>query len=132
MTDPNLDPGATPSEEKAAHTSLGDLLGDLLTHQMPAETDLAALADEELHPVGEHQVVRVEPVATLDDLVEPLGGQVGAVLVDLRTAVETGTDAVEGGHGVRCAVRGAQDAMEWGGAVGEARTGQVRTRVRAP
>ena len=41
---------------------LRDLLGHLLAHQVPAEADLAALADEELDPVREHQVVRVEPV----------------------------------------------------------------------
>ena len=55
---------------------LGHLLGDLLAHQVAAEADLAALADEELHGVGEHQVVRVEPVPALDDLVVPLGREV--------------------------------------------------------
>ena len=55
---------------------LGDLLGHLLAHQVPAEADLAALADEELDRVGEHQVVRVEPVPALDDLVVPLRRQV--------------------------------------------------------
>ena len=52
---------------------LRNLLGHLLTHQMPAEPDLAALADEELDGVGEHQVVRVEPVPALDALVVPPG-----------------------------------------------------------
>ncbi len=51
---------------------LCDLLGDLLTHEVPAEADLAALSDEELARVGEHQVVRVEPVPRLDALVVPL------------------------------------------------------------
>ena len=60
-----VDPG-----RKRAH--LRDLLGHLLTHQVPAETDLAALPDEELARVGEHQVVRVEPVPRLDALVVPL------------------------------------------------------------
>ena len=55
---------------------LGHLLGDLLAHQVAAEADLAALADEELHRVGQHQVVGVEAVAALDELVVPLGGQV--------------------------------------------------------
>ncbi len=55
---------------------LGHLLGDLLAHEVPAETDLAALADEELDRVREHQVVRVEPVPALDDLVVPLRRQV--------------------------------------------------------
>ena len=41
---------------------------------MAAKPHLAALADEELDPVGEHQVMGVEPVARLDALVEPLGG----------------------------------------------------------
>src|SRR3712207_7536472 len=48
---------------------LRDLLGHLLAHQVAAEPDLAALADEELDRVGQHQVVRVEPVPALDDLV---------------------------------------------------------------
>ena len=51
---------------------LGHLLGHLLAHQVAAEADLAALADEELARVGEHQVVRVEPVPALDALVVPL------------------------------------------------------------
>lgn len=36
--------------------------------------------------------------------------------MDLRTAVETGADAVEGEHGVRCALQGEEDGMEGGGA----------------
>ena len=60
-----VDPG-----RQRAH--LGDLLGHLLAHQVAAEADLAALADEELARVGEHQVVRVEPVPALDALVVPL------------------------------------------------------------
>ena len=55
---------------------LGHLLGDLLAHQVAAQADLAALPDEELAGVGEHQVVRVEPVPALDALVVPLGRQV--------------------------------------------------------
>ena len=64
-----VDPG-----RQRAH--LRDLLGHLLAHQMPAESDLAALADEELARVGEHQVVRVEPVPALDALVVPLRREV--------------------------------------------------------
>ena len=33
---------------------LGHLVGDLLAHQMAAEADLAALADEELAAIGQH------------------------------------------------------------------------------
>ncbi len=62
------------ARRKRAH--LGDLLGDLLAHEVPAEADLAALADEELDRVREHEVVRVEPVPALDDLVVPLRRQV--------------------------------------------------------
>ena len=51
---------------------LGYLLSDLLAHQVTTQADLAALADEELDGIGQHQVVRVESVAALDDLVEPL------------------------------------------------------------
>ena len=57
-------------------THLRDLLGDLLAHQVAAEADLAPLADEELARVGQHQVVRVEPVPGLDVLVVPLGREV--------------------------------------------------------
>ena len=64
-----VDPG-----RQRAH--LGHLLGHLLAHQVPAQADLAALPDEELDRVGQHQVVRVEPVPALDDLVVPLGRQV--------------------------------------------------------
>ena len=51
---------------------LGHLVGHLLAHQMAAEPDLAALADEELAGVGQAQMVRIEAVARLDALVEPL------------------------------------------------------------
>src|SRR5438477_790554 len=59
---------------KRAH--LRDLLRHLLAHQMTAEPDLAALPDEELARVGQHQVMRVEAVAALDALVVPLGREV--------------------------------------------------------
>src|SRR5215472_6399147 len=64
-----IDPG-----RQRAH--LGDLLGDLLPHQVAAKPDLAALPDEELDAVGEHEMVRVEPVPALDDLVVPLDRQI--------------------------------------------------------
>jgi hypothetical protein len=51
---------------------LGHLLGHLLPHQVTAETDLAALPDEELARVREHQMVRIEPVPALNALVVPL------------------------------------------------------------
>ena len=50
----------------------GHLVGHLLAHQMAAEADLAALADEELAAVRQAQVVRVEAIARLDVLIEPL------------------------------------------------------------
>ena len=55
---------------------LGHLLGHLLAHQVAAQADLAALPDEELDGVGQHQVMRVEAVAALNDLVVPLGREV--------------------------------------------------------
>ena len=55
---------------KRAH--LRHLVGDLLAHQMTAEADLAALADEELASVGKPQMMRIEAVARLDALIEPL------------------------------------------------------------
>src|SRR5262245_16718583 len=39
---------------------------------MAAETDLTALADEELAGIGQPQMMRVEAVARLDALIEPL------------------------------------------------------------
>ena len=54
-------------------THLGDLVGHFLAHQMSAQPDLAALADEELAAIRQQQVVRVEAVARLDALVEPFG-----------------------------------------------------------
>src|SRR5581483_4612320 len=54
---------------KRAH--LRHLVGDLLAHQMAAEADLAALADEKLAGVGETQMMRVETVTRLDALIEP-------------------------------------------------------------
>ena len=38
-----------------------DLVGDFLTHQMAAEADLAALADEEFAGIGEAQMVGLKP-----------------------------------------------------------------------
>ena len=55
---------------------LGHLLGHLLAHEVAAEADLAALPDEELTGVRQHQVVRVEPVPALNALVVPLRREV--------------------------------------------------------
>ena len=63
-------------DPRGQRAHLGHLLGHLLAHQVAAEADLAALADEELDGVGQHQMVRVEPVPALDDLVVPLGAEV--------------------------------------------------------
>ncbi len=51
---------------------LRHLVRHLLAHEMSAEADLATLADEELAAIGQLQMVRVEAVARLDALVEPL------------------------------------------------------------
>ena len=84
-----VDPG-----RERAH--LRHLLGHLLAHQVPAEPDLAALADEELDPVREHQVVRVEPVPALDHLVVPLG-RVVALGRDHPALARAGRRARHGG-----------------------------------
>src|SRR3984957_13781514 len=49
----------------------GDLVRHLLAHEVAAETDLAALADEEFASIGDPQMMRIEPVARLDALIEP-------------------------------------------------------------
>ena len=50
------------------------LIRDLLAHQVAAEADFAALADEELAGVRQSQMIRVEAVARLDALIEPFRG----------------------------------------------------------
>ncbi len=52
---------------------LGDLVGHFLAHQVPAKANLATLTDEELAAIRKHEVIRVEAIARLDALVEPLG-----------------------------------------------------------
>ncbi len=79
---------------KRAH--LGHLVGDLLAHQMAAEADLAALADEELAGVGEAQMMRVEAVARLDALIEPLD-RVAALVGDHAALARAGGGARHGG-----------------------------------
>ncbi len=74
----------------------GHLVGHLLAHQMAAEADLAALADEELAGVGQPQVVRVEAVAALDALVEPFG-RVAALVRDHAALAGAGGGAGHGG-----------------------------------
>ena len=74
---------------------LGHLVRHLLAHQMAAETHLAALADEELAGIGQPQMVRVEAVARLDALIEPLRG-VAALVGDHAAFAGAGRGA---GHG---------------------------------
>ena len=75
---------------------LGHLVGDLLAHQMAAEADLAALADEELAGIGEAQMMRVEAVARLDALVEPFD-RVAALVGDHAALAGAGRRAGHGG-----------------------------------
>src|SRR6185312_9453643 len=75
---------------------LRHLVGDLLAHEVAAEADLAALADEELTGVGQPQVMRVEAVARLDALVEPLRG-VAALVRDHAALAGAGGRARHGG-----------------------------------
>ena len=91
---------------------LRHLVGDLLAHQMAAEPHLAALADEELAGVREAQVVRIEAVARLDALVEPL----------------LGIAALVGDHP---ALSGARGGAGHGGAAGERCLGLVGERAEA-
>ena len=93
-------------------THLRDLIGDLLTHQMTAQAHLAPLADEELTGVGEHQVVRIEPVPALDQLVVPL-----------RRVVALGRD--------HAAFAGAGCGARHGGAAGEGDLRLVAQRTKA-
>ena len=73
-------------------THLGHLVGHLLTHQVPAKAHLAALPDEELAAIGQHQVVRVEPVPRLDALVEPFRAE-APLVGDHPTFARTGRRA---------------------------------------
>ena len=91
---------------------LGDLVGDLLAHQVAAEADLAALADEELTGIGEPQMVRVEAVTRLDTLVQPFGG-ITPLVRDHAALARAGRGA---GHG---------------GAAGERDLGLVAERAKA-
>ena len=72
------------------------LVRHLLAHQMAAEADLAALADEELDGVRQLQMVRVEAVARLDALVEPLRG-IAAFVRDHAAFAGAGRRAGHGG-----------------------------------
>ena len=85
---------------------LRHLVRHLLAHEVAAEPDLAALADEDLAGVGQPQVVRVEAVARLDALVEPL----------LRVAPLVGHHA---------ALAGAGGGAGHGGAAGQRHLGLV-------
>ncbi len=75
---------------------LGHLVGHLLAHQMPAKADLAALADEELASIGEPQMMRVEAVARLDALIEPLD-RIAALVGDHAALARAGGGASHGG-----------------------------------
>ena len=75
---------------------LGDLVGHLLAHQMAAEADLAALADEELAGIGEAQMMRVEAVARLDALVEPFH-RIAPLVGDHAAFARAGGGARHGG-----------------------------------
>ena len=77
-------------------THLRHLVGDLLAHEMAAEADLAALADEELASVRKPQMVRVEAVARLDALIEPLG-RVAPLVGDHAAFAGAGGGACHGG-----------------------------------
>jgi hypothetical protein len=78
-----------------------DLVGHLLAHQMAAEADLAALADEELAGIGELQMVRVEAVARLDALVEPLGAIAALVGIMPPSPEQVAVPAIGGAAGQR-------------------------------
>ena len=75
---------------------LGHLVGDLLAHQMAAEADLAALADEELAGIGEAQMMRVEAVARLDALIEPVD-RIAPLVGDHAALARAGGRARHGG-----------------------------------
>ena len=83
---------------------LRHLVGNLLAHQVAAEPDLAALADEELARIREPQVVGVEAVAGLDALVEPLLG-IAALVGDHAALAGAGGGAGHGGA--------AGEALSW-------------------
>src|SRR5947207_10708066 len=63
--------GRTLVNDSGQRAHFGNLVGHLLAHEMAAEADLAALADEELAGIGETQMMRVEAIARLDALIEP-------------------------------------------------------------
>ena len=75
---------------------LGHLIGHLLAHQMSAKTDLAALADEELAGIRQPQMMRVEAVARLDALIEPLH-RVAPLVRDHAAFARAGGGARHGG-----------------------------------
>ena len=75
---------------------LGDLVGDLLAHEVTTQTDLAALADEKLAGVGQTQVMRIEAVARLDALIEPLG-RIAPLVGDHAALARAGRRARHGG-----------------------------------
>src|SRR5579863_6274936 len=62
---------------------------------MSAEPDLASLADEELAGIGQPQMIRVEAVARLDALIEPLG-RIAALVRDHAALAGAGRRARHG------------------------------------
>ncbi len=61
-------------DARGQRAHFGDLVGHLLAHKMAAEADFATLANEELAGIRQAQMVRVEAIARLDALIEPLRG----------------------------------------------------------
>src|SRR2546421_997352 len=82
-------------DARGERAHLGDLIRHLLAHQVTTQAHLAALADEELAGIGEAQMIRVETVARLDALIEPLRG-IAALVGDHAAFARTGRGA---GHG---------------------------------
>src|SRR5262249_9747234 len=82
------------ARRKRAH--LRHLVSHLLAHEVSAEADLAPLADEELAGIGQPQMVRVEAIAGLDVLIEPLRG-IAALVRDHAALARAGRSARHGG-----------------------------------
>ena len=83
-------------DTRGQRAHFGHLVGHLLAHQMAAQPDLAALADEELAGIGQPQMMRVEAVARLDALIEPLD-RVAPLVGDHAALARAGGRARHGG-----------------------------------
>ena len=75
---------------------LGHLIRHLLTHEMASKTDFAALADKELAGIGEPQVMRIEAIARLNALIEPLH-RIAALIWNHAAFARAGGRAGHGG-----------------------------------